>query len=148
MRKCRRTDGLGGSVRADPGSWAIYTCDGTGGFVVNQYLEDTCGGVPVHSSILPWREGECVWDDDGQNYFRLSCGDAGAEDISYVVYSDASCSIEVAPFPVPRCDPQCDDDEDEDDECEGVWARARTLRARTGHAEGERSWMCAQLWTH
>ena len=114
MQSCGRTDGLFVSVMcADPGSYAIHTCNVDGGAVATFYSEDddTCSGESIRTAVVG-ASGVCYPDEGG--YIMVSCDGEAA---SYGSYADPSC--EGPPtwtHPLGRCDPQCDDKDDDDDD--------------------------------
>ena len=145
MQSCGRTDGLFVSVMcADPGSYAIHTCNVDGGIVGTYYSEDddTCSGESIRTAVVG-ASGVCHPSEGGS--IMVSCD---GEVASYVFYADPSCEgPSTWTHELGRCDPQCDD-HDDDDECEGVCWGPHTVELHGARHGKESAAGYAKLWTH
>jgi hypothetical protein len=90
--------------------YASYTCDADGGIMATYYPEDddTCGGGSIHTAVVGI-SGVCT--PTGDEYILVSCDGTA----TYSIYADSFClGPSMATFPLPICEPQCDDDEEPD----------------------------------
>jgi hypothetical protein len=95
---------------AEPDSFQILTCDGTGNLIGNYYQDDSCSGEATSYPIPPFYTEQCIPNDEGRSTM-LVCDPAGGPPV-YRIHSDPNCSTTMFDYPIPTCQPQCDDDND------------------------------------